>query len=210
MRSVELVTILFLAPVAYAQQPTRTCFFLTGPAKGQTQTCPGGTPTAVGKPCQDGISSAGVAVPPSGPAGSFSMNGDTPVCRDVIGTPVPYKPNEGIPKSGLSTVEGNQPVIYLRNSLVASYPVPVKRFLYAHECGHHALGHVIGALYYRMVIGPPDELAADCFSGQQLLRKGLISAAEWQQVLGFVATIPGDPTTYAGPQRVQLLKQCVN
>jgi hypothetical protein len=123
---------------------------------------------------------------------------------------VPYKPNEGIPKSGLSTIDANRPVIFLRTSIVDSYPTPVKRFLYAHECGHHALGQVMGVLYYNLFIGPPDELGADCFAGQKLKQKNLISGTEWQNVLEFLKTIPGDPTTYPGPQRVNQLKGCVN
>src|SRR5215470_15438929 len=107
MPSRVLFSLLVLAFGLHAQQQTKTCLFLTGPAKGKTQTFPGGTATAVGQPCQDGTSSTGVAVPPAGPVGSFSMNADTPVCRDAIGTGVPYKPNEGIPKSGLSTIDGN-------------------------------------------------------------------------------------------------------
>jgi hypothetical protein len=138
------------------------------------------------------------------------MNGNAPACRDVIGSTVAYEPKEDIPKSGLSTVAGDHPVIYLRNSIIAFYSVPLKRFLYAHECGHHALGQVLGALYYHTFIAPPDELAADCFAGQQLKNSGLISAADWTEVLTFLASVPGDPSTYPGPQRVKLLAKCVN
>ncbi len=209
MRICAFLPILIISTSAYAQQLTQTCLFLTGPAKGQVQAFPGAAPIPVGQPCQDGIISRGVAVRAGGSVGIFSMSGNTPACRDLIGTAVSYKPNEGIPKSGFSTVEANKPVIYLRNSIVASLSVPVKRFLYAHECGHHALGQVIGALYYQTFIGPPDELAADCFAGQELKKGGLISTSDWQQVLAFLATVPGDPTTYPGPQRVNLLNQCV-
>jgi hypothetical protein len=80
-------------------------------------------------------------------------------------------------------------------------------FLFAHECGHHALGHIVSALRGGF-IGPEQELAADCFAKRQLLGKDVLGVTEFSAVLEFLREIPGDPTTYPGPVRVRKMKDC--
>jgi hypothetical protein len=205
----RLVIFAFLfAASLCAQRLTNDCLFLAGPARGSVHNFAGYPPIRIGSPCNDGNGSVGVAVDGRG-AGRFSLSGDDGVCSDVIGTSVPYESSNSIPKSGLATVIGDRPVIYLRPTDLLRFSPPVRRFLLAHECGHHALGQVLAALYYNAPIARDDELSADCFAGQQLKRIGRLTETEWRDVLDFLRTVPGDPTTYPGPQRVSKLLQCV-
>jgi hypothetical protein len=213
MKVLTAVVFTLLAASASAQQMTNTCYFLVGRAAGSTRRFAGYPPIAVGSTCNDGAGSFGVAVPDGvrNPMGRFAMNGsDNPSCTDLLGTQVPYQLNSNIPKSGLATIAGNRPMIFLRGEMLQTFSPPVKRFLYAHECGHHALGQVIAAFYFQANLGPREELAADCFAGNTLKRIGRLSADDWSEVLRFIRTIPGDPTTLDGPRRVQELQNCVD
>lgn len=212
MRTLGAALLLVLASSASnAQQLTRTCFFLAGPSEGTTRHFAGYPPIRVGSQCNDGAGGVGVAVPDGvRPQGQFRLHGDQPTCNDLLGTAVPYRFNSNIPKSGLATVVNNEPVIFLRAQDMASFSPPVRRFLLAHECGHHALGQVIAALYYRVNIDPRGELAADCFAANQLKRLGRLPANEWEEILAFISGVPGDPTTLPGPQRVSQLRRCAD
>jgi len=145
------------------------------------------------------------------PIGRFEMvRGQPPACFDIIQTPVPYLVNEMIPKSGLATFDQSaRPVIYLKQSQVATFSEPVRTFLLAHECGHHALGQVRAAAMFRVFIGPPLELGADCFAMRELKRLRVVDQSSIKAVLNFLSQVPGDPTTFAGPERVQRLQECM-
>jgi hypothetical protein len=211
MKAAASLLFTLFAVSASAQQLTNTCYFLIGPSAGSTRRFDGYPPIAVGSSCNDGAGSSGVAVPngTQNPQGRFGMQGDQPVCTDLLGTRVPYQLNSAIPKSGLATVSGNQPVIFLKAEDLRRYSPPVQRFLYAHECGHQALGQVIAALYFRVNLGPNEELAADCFAANELIRVGRMTNEDWNEIAAFLSAVPGDPTTFAGPERVRRLRNCI-
>lgn len=117
--------------LASTQDVSRTCLFVTGPRTGQTQTYPNAKPIALGSSCQDDTKkSLGFAILDSGARGKFSMSGDNPGCMEIAQIPVPYLPNENIPKSGLATFSGANPIIFLRTSQLPSFPTPVRIYLY--------------------------------------------------------------------------------
>jgi hypothetical protein len=193
-------------------QGSNTCFYVEGPKAGQTQFFPQFPPIPLGSACNDGVASRGFAVQDgqSRPAGSFGMVNGRPACSDIIQFPVPYLQNERIPKSGLATFDQfARPVIFLKQSQVSQFSEPVRNFLLAHECGHHALGQVRAAAMFGVFIGQPLELEADCFAMSELRRLNLVDAASINSILTFLSQVPGDPTTFNGPQRVQRIRQCM-
>lgn len=208
-RLLQVSCLVFYAAAAYAQV-SRTCYFVSGPSSGSTQYFSYAVPIPIGAPCNDGIQSAGFAVRDGlvNPIGDFALSGESPSCTDPLGNPVAFRVSNNIPKSGLATIQGNQPVVLLRTSDLDSFSPPVRRFLLAHECGHHALGQVLGAAYYNEPIGRSQELAADCFALRALRAGGRLSDADWNVVKTFLVTVPGDPTTYPGPERVERLQGC--
>lgn len=210
MKGVNLWISVLLFTAAGAAAQSNTCYFLVGPAAGTTRFFGQFAPIAIGALCNDGAGSSGIAVPNGlvNPVGRFSMQGDQPSCTDPLGNVVTYTFNPNIQKSGLATVVNNVPVIFLKPSDLQAYSPALQRFLYAHECGHHALGQVLAAFYYQLFLGPPYELAADCFAARSLRQQGRLSNAEFAQVMQFLAAIPGDPTTYPGPRRVEGIVSC--
>ena len=97
-------------------------------------------------------------------------------CQDILGVPVASVVNPALTEVALSTVatlssaQGPQPVIYFQSS-VSQLPAPLRRVIYFHECAHHALGHVAGA-----VLGTPitmaQEQVADCWAIVHLAQSG--------------------------------------
>ncbi|MFO0452611.1 MAG: hypothetical protein ACK52I_28820 [Pseudomonadota bacterium] len=138
---------------------------------------------------------------PAAPTGRYSAR----TCTDAWARPVPYVPNNSIPKTGLATLVNGQPVVYLKVAELRMLPPVVAEFLYAHECGHHALGQVVAG-FLGLPIGPEQELAADCFALRTLA--GAMTPPDRQGLMQFLAQVPGDPTTYPGPARVQRLSGC--
>lgn len=206
-----LVVIAVFNGTNVSAQMTNRCYFVIGPAAGTTRSFPGYPPIPIGTTCNDGAGSAGIGVPNDmvTPRGSFTMSAEDPQCTDPLGTSVLYQFNSNVGgKSGHATVINNRPVVLLRPSDFNAFPRTVARFLLAHECGHHVLGHVIAGFYFQAMTGPPEELAADCFAARTLKRIGRLDAKESQEVLSFLRMVPGDPTTFAGPERVQRLTEC--
>jgi hypothetical protein len=217
MRSVARFTIVMvltlLAGISSKAQFSQTCYFVRGPAAGQTQFFPSGTPAPIGSQCTDGIASLGFAVPngTTNPKGVFTFTSLTKfTCTDILGRSVRYLPNNGIPKQGLSTVDPLGPVIYIKTAVVSTLPAPVVKYLDAHECGHHALGHVQASLALGPAapIGRDEELAADCFSITRLRAQNGLDDPETTAVLNFLANIPPDAVNYPGPLRVQRIRAC--
>jgi hypothetical protein len=206
-----LLIILTCFATAFSQG-SNTCYFVQGQKAGATQAFPGFPPIPLGAPCNDGSGSRGFAVADgqSQPIGRFSMANGQPACVDIIQVPVPYKANDAIPKSGLATFDQfGRPVIFIKQSQISTFSPPVRNFLFAHECGHHALGQVRAGVLFGLFIGPPLELAADCFAMSELRRLNSVDASSIDNILQFLSTVPGDPTTFPGPQRVQRLTQCM-
>jgi hypothetical protein len=194
-------------------QTSNTCFFVEGPRAGQTQAFPGFPPISLGAPCNDGIASRGFATPngQARPMGSFNLQNGQPSCVDIIQMPVPYRPNEAIPKSGQATMDQfGRPVIFIKQSQMPTFSPPVRNFLFAHECGHQALGQVRAAFLFNVFLGPPFELAADCFAMSELRRLNAVSDTDVNTILQFLMTVPGDVTTFPGPERVTRLRQCMS
>jgi hypothetical protein len=146
------------------------------------------------------------------PRGAFAFINGIPSCVDILGTSIRYIPKENIPKTGWSSVDAQGPVTYLRTLQMQTMPVALQNYLYAHECGHHALGHVVAFLHLGAVapIGREQEIAADCFSIIELRKQQVLNNMDTAVVLSALSTLPADPANYAGPTRVQRIKACAN
>lgn len=65
-------------------------------------------------------------------------------CRDVGGVPVVL---QWMPRHEEASIVNAVPVIQLDPQMIDRLPPIVAAFLYFHECGHHALGHVAAAAF---------------------------------------------------------------
>jgi len=90
------------------------------------------------------------------------------------------------------------------------FPLSLRAYLYAHECGHHALGQVRAAAMYNIFLGPEFELAADCFSMNSLKQQRVVNTTDIETILSVIFTLPADPWNYAGPERVKRIRLCIN
>jgi hypothetical protein len=200
--------VLLTTQSANAQIPTtNTCYFLRGPKLGTTQEFPSAPSIPLGAPCQDGLRSSGIGTPDavSDPTGTFTMSGRTPQCTDILGTSVTYESAPpGQPKTGLSTIINGRPVILIKRAELATFPAPLTSFLYAHECGHHALGQIVGYRNARIPIDRDGELRADCFAVKQLA--DVLSSDQMDTVYDFLRHLAGDAVDYPGPTRVSKLQ----
>src|SRR4051812_16712352 len=78
-------------------------------------------------------------------------------CRDINGVPVGSVEKRALRDIAMATIYNGSPVIFY-NPTVLSWVSPSTRlFFYAHECGHHALGHPLTG------VQPGQEQAADCW-----------------------------------------------
>jgi hypothetical protein len=90
-------------------------------------------------------------------------------CVDREAQPIRGVVDNTLPYAGAATValDGEPVIVYNKSSLSRSSP-QVRRFIYLHECGHHALRHVWkDASRLR-------EMEADCWAIQHMVEQGLV------------------------------------
>ena len=125
-------------------------------------------------------------------------------CRDIQGNLVASISDSTVNDIAVARVFNGRPVI-VYNPIVVAWTQPVTRlFFYAHECGHHALGHLLQGLR----LGQEQE--ADCWSIRTLVKKGLFSDSDISAVQADIARMGrGDWTHLPGPQRAINLRACL-
>lgn len=97
------------------------------------------------------------------------------------------------------------PIIRYNPNVLSSLAPQTRRFFYAHECGHHALGHNFGTTHPMKM-----EQAADCFAIRALVEQNLVNDYDIrviQKDLTFRGK--GDWTHLPGPQRAINLRSCL-
>ncbi len=112
-------------------------------------------------------------------AGRAMRCGETPV----------YMDNE-IPTEGMS-VPGEG--LYLNPFLLNRQPVPVRMFIFKHECAHEVTG--------------PDEFGADCMAAQSGAREGWLKVGDIDAVCHSFAG-PASETHPSGDARCAHIRQC--
>jgi hypothetical protein len=126
-------------------------------------------------------------------------------CLDINGVPVQSIQSTSINDVAIATIAQGYPVIFYNPFVVSQAPGPVRLFFYAHECGHHALGHIVAGR-----VAMAQEQEADCFGIKTLVDQDLIDDVGInliQQTLDNFG--PGDWTHLPGRQRAINLRHCL-
>lgn len=84
--------------------------------------------------------------------------------------------------------------LILNPKLLDKLSPAVKKWIFAHECGHQFRG--------------PDEATADCFAVQRGRRYGWLDEKGLEEVCEFMSPAKGDNMHFSGPQRCEYMKKC--
>jgi hypothetical protein len=84
--------------------------------------------------------------------------------------------------------------LILNPRLMANISLPVKMWIYSHECGHQFRG--------------PDEETADCFAVQRGRRMGWLTPEGLEEVCRFIAPAKGDGMHFSGSHRCEYMRKC--
>lgn len=125
-------------------------------------------------------------------------------CVDAQGRPVGLLMDIAIKDLAAATMIDGRPFILYRPELERVVAMPTALFVYAHECAHQALGHVMkGATQDR-------EREADCWAINLLYRSALVTDSGLRVIERDVARFgAGDETHLAGPTRALALVECL-
>jgi hypothetical protein len=74
-------------------------------------------------------------------------------------------------------------------------PLTLKRYAYAHECGHQYVGY--------------DEGEADCYAVRRGHREGWLDAQAMDDICAFISRSKGDGVHALGTRRCQMMRQCL-
>jgi hypothetical protein len=125
-------------------------------------------------------------------------------CRDVRGLPVGLVMDGAISDLALATVIEGQPIILYSPELERAVAPATGLFVYAHECGHQALGHVLDSAT------PNREQEADCWAINLIYRNALVDDAGLRVIVRDIARFGvGDATHLPGPMRALSLDDCL-
>lgn len=84
--------------------------------------------------------------------------------------------------------------LIFNSKLMNKVSTPVKRWIFAHECGHQFRG--------------PDEATADCFAVQRGRREQWLDQSGLEEVCGFISPARGDSMHFSGSYRCEYMRQC--
>jgi len=84
--------------------------------------------------------------------------------------------------------------IVLNPSLFVGLPMPVKLWIFSHECAHQKVG--------------ADEGKADCVAVQRGRREGWLTESGLRQVCDFMKPARADSSHFSGPQRCEFMQRC--
>ncbi len=126
----------------------------------------------------------------------------TAFCRDPYGNSV-MNYSGSINQAAMSSVVASGPAIVVDPHVMNSYPTAFQIFTYVHECGHHALGHVVG-----VNPTPTREFQADCYAAKKTRDLGWLSSAGFNTAMQVLQTFPADSGHPSGPARVANARKC--
>ena len=139
---------------------------------------------AIGPPTAEEYA-AHVGGAPIVPAGKFRLDGHSAICG--------HRPT--VLDSNLDDYGAAYPGFLIMNpKLLARVSMPVKMWIYAHECGHQYRG--------------PDEETADCFAVQRGRRYGWLTEDGLNEVCAFIGPARGDSMHFSGAHRCQSMRKC--
>lgn len=125
-------------------------------------------------------------------------------CVDMMGRPVASVLNVAVPDVAVARLgPRGEPLIFYNPNVLARMAPQTRLFFYAHECAHHALGHMFN--------GNPmsAEQEADCWGIRTLYQRGLLNDRDVTIVQRDLSFSPGDWTHLPGPPRAFNLRRCL-
>ncbi len=84
--------------------------------------------------------------------------------------------------------------LILNPRLISKVPTVVKKWIFAHECGHQFRG--------------PDEETADCFAVQRGRRQGWLDEPGLDEICKFISPAKGDSMHFSGSHRCEIMRKC--
>lgn len=149
------------------------------------------------------------------PAPIANVPGTNPVlyglpvhCSDVNGVPVHFVFGN-INDIAISSLDNAGPVMTFSTNAQTA-PRPLLLFFYAHECMHHALGHIYNVLVLHQYPSQTREVDADCGAAKLVRDQGLVNSAEISYVASTFVNNPPIGPYPAGPIRAQNIMNCYN
>lgn len=124
-------------------------------------------------------------------------------CVDALGTPVASVHDNSINDVAMSSMANGTPIIRYNTIVLAGMHPQTRLFFYGHECGHHALGHILGR--YPMA----HEQEADCYGIVTLTAAGLLGDDDIAPIQSDLSRAPGNWDHLPGPYRAINLRACL-
>lgn len=125
-------------------------------------------------------------------------------CFDFRGIPVATYMDPQLNDAAFATLAANgAPVILVNPAVMSRFSPLTQQWVYFHECGHHALAHVIRNIPFAQ------EQEADCFGIITFVQQGATHAAVQQVQWELSRLGPGDRTHLPGPARAFNLPYCL-
>ena len=126
-------------------------------------------------------------------------------CVDFRGFPVASVSFNNLGDVAKATYAPNgAPVIYYDESVLTWIHPQTRIFFYAHECGHHVLGHLVRNIPFMA------EQEADCWAINTLYADGLLDDNDVAIIQADLARFGrGDWTHLPGPMRAINLRRCL-
>lgn len=84
--------------------------------------------------------------------------------------------------------------VLLNPGRIETLPLILKRYAYAHECGHQYVGY--------------DEGEADCFAIRRGKAEGWLDAKGMDAICGFISRSKGDAVHALGQRRCEMMRRC--
>ncbi len=84
--------------------------------------------------------------------------------------------------------------VLLNPARFETLPLTLKRYAYAHECGHQYVGY--------------DEGEADCYAIRRGRREGWLDAQAMDEICGFISRSKGDAAHAFGTRRCEMMRRC--
>lgn len=128
-------------------------------------------------------------------------------CIDSLGNSVTTVYDKSFPNMGFAKLTpAKKPVIIINSKAIASLSVPMKEFIYWHECSHISLGHLINQTRSAII----QEQEADCGGIRVPLTLGLIKHSELPKLQRELSQLgPGDWQHFAGGTRAINIEKCL-
>jgi len=123
-------------------------------------------------------------------------------CVDFAGRSVALVADPTLPDVGAARIVYGQPVILMNPVVLNRQTRELQLFWYAHECAHHALGHMVNP-------GPTNEAMADCWAVRTGRQQRWFPPASFQALAQVLQNSPGSIWGHLpGPARLRNMWSC--